>query len=102
MNTEKVKALFEKSKDKHGDASKIGISYQSMLNIQRGADVKVSTLEKIARYYNVPVGYFFDEAEADGKSCRQMEIEQLRGQIRGMEAALDRLGMSIQPRKKRS
>lgn len=88
MNTDKITKLFEASKDKYGDARKMGITYQTMLNIMNGSDVKASTLEKIARFYNVPVGYFFDEAEADDLSMHQKEIERLRGQIDGLKDAL--------------
>ena len=31
----------------------------------KGADIKVSSLKKIADYFNVPVGYFFDECSVE-------------------------------------
>ena len=96
MNTDKLKQLFSTSTNKHADAKKIGVSYNSILKILDGGDFKVSTLEMIARYYNVPVGYFFDEAEADGRSAQQLEIEYLKGQIKGLQDALDRLGYDMQ------
>lgn len=89
MNRDKLKALFETSTDKYGDARKMGVTYMTLTNIiYRGADVKVSTLEKIAQFYGVPVGYFFDELQADGKSLSSLEIERLRGQIKGLKEAL--------------
>lgn len=62
MNIEKLKALFEKSKDKYGDAKQMGTTYQTLYNlIYKGSICKVDLLEKIAAFYRVPVGYFFDE-----------------------------------------
>ena len=62
MNIEKLKTLFENSNDKYKVAKKIGTTYQSLYNlIYKGSICKVDLLEKIASYYKVPVGYFFDE-----------------------------------------
>ena len=62
MNIEKLKALFEKSPDKYGDAKQMGTTYQSLYNlIYKGSTCKVDLLERIAAFYRVPVGYFFDE-----------------------------------------
>lgn len=88
MNTQKLKKLFDASTDKYGDARKMGTTYQTIINIINGANAKVGTLEKIAQFYGVPVGYFFDEAEADGKSSHQAEIENLKGQIKGLKEAI--------------
>ena len=109
MNIEKLRVLFESSTDKYEDARKMGTTYQNMMKILKGdVNMKVSTLEGIAKFYGVPVGYFFDEAEADGKSVyhvrpqmhvvreHQLENENLKGQIKGMQDALDRLGFSLQ------
>lgn len=95
MNKEKLRKLFEQSTNKHADARKIGISYETMMKILDGRDLKVSTLEKIAKYYDVPIGYFFDEADADGWSAQHLQIENLKGQIKGMQETLDRLGFSM-------
>ena len=96
MNTDKLRRLFEASTDKYGDAKKMGITYQTIQKIINGNDPKVSTIEKIARFYDVPVGYFFDEAEADGRQLHEIEIARLKGQIKGYQDALDRLGFSAQ------
>lgn len=62
MNTEKLKVLFEKSDDKYADSQKIGTTYQTMYNIiYKGSVCKVDLLQKIASFYKVPIGYFFDE-----------------------------------------
>ena len=88
MNTNKLSKLFESSKDKYGDAKKMGATYQSITNIINGSDPHVSTLERIAKFYNVPVGYFFDEAEADGRQSHEVEIANLKGQIEGLKEAI--------------
>lgn len=63
MNIEKLKRLFEQSTDKYGDAKKMNTTYQTMYNlIYKGSICKVDLLERIAAFYNVPIGYFFDEA----------------------------------------
>lgn len=62
MNVEKLRVLFEKSDDKYGDAKLMGTTYQTLYNlIYKGSVCKVDLLEKIAAFYRVPVGYFFDE-----------------------------------------
>ena len=89
MNIGRLKALWERSTDKYGDAEKIGTTYQTMYNIiYKERPFKVDLLEKIAKFYHVQVGYFFDEAEADGKSSHQAEIENLKGQIKGLKEAI--------------
>ena len=95
MNANKLRQLFEASTDKYGDAKKMGLTYQAIMNVIKGTDAKVSTLEKIAQFYKVPVGYFFDEAEADGRTSHEAEIAALKGQIKGYQDALDRLGFDM-------
>ena len=96
MNIDKLRDLFEASKDKYGDARQMGTTYQNIMKIlNEGSDMKVSTLEGIAKFYGVPVGYFFDECDADGHQAHELEIEHLKGQIKGMQDAIDRLGLSL-------
>lgn len=96
MNIKKLRKLFEASTDKYGDARKMGTTYQNITNIISGkSDPKVSTIEGIAKFYNVPVGYFFDEATADGQSAKDAEIAYLKGQIKGMQDFADRIGFSM-------
>lgn len=95
MNIEKLRKLFEASTDKYGDAKKMGTSYQNIQKILAGADIKVSTLEGIAKFYGVPVGYFFDEANAEGQSSQEIEIVNLKGQIKAYQDTLDRIGFEL-------
>lgn len=96
MNTDKLHKLFEASTDKYGDARKMGTTYQNIQNIISGkSDPKVSTIEGIAKFYKVPVGYFFDEATVDGQSAKDAKITYLQGQIKGMQDFADRIGFSM-------
>ena len=97
MNTDKLKALFEKSDDKYSDSQKIGTTYQTMYNIiYKGSVCKVDLLQKIAAFYKVPVGYFFDEESMSTQNgeltsklnAAQKEIKELKEEI----ATLKQLG----------
>ena len=88
MNREKIKQLFNTCKNKRVDARKMGTTAENINKIIEGADVRVSTLEGIAKYFNVPIGYFFDEAEADGRSSHDVEIANLKGQVQGLKEAI--------------
>ena len=95
MNTNRLKELYESSTDKYGDARKMGTTYQAIMNIINGADPRASTLERIAKFYDVPVGYFFDEAEADGRKSHEVVIAKLEGQIQGLKDAIKLLGYKL-------
>lgn len=88
MNTEKLRKLFDTAADKRTEAKKMGLTYMGIQNIINGSDPHISTIERIAKYYNVPIGYFFDEAEADGRSAHEVEIANLKGQIKGLKEAI--------------
>jgi len=77
MNIFKLKQLFEKSKDKYADSKAIGTTYQTMYNIiYKDSICKVDLLEKIAKFYKVPVGYFFDDEDFDKNISVQLQKEQ--------------------------
>lgn len=42
-------------------AAKVGLTSQTIANILNGSDVKVSSIQKIAAYFNLPAGYFIDD-----------------------------------------
>ena len=44
-----------------GFAEKIGISEPGIHNMFRSQDMKISTLQKIADFFKVPITYFFDD-----------------------------------------
>lgn len=95
MNTSKLKQLLDTCPDKRAACREMGTTYQTVLNVINGADLRVSTLEGIANYFNVPIGYFFDEASADGKAAHEVEIANLKGQIKGLKDAIRELGGKI-------
>ena len=61
MNLDKIKALCEAKGSRSQLIRKAGISRPTIDAILAGGDFKVSTLEKIAKAFNLPVSYFFDE-----------------------------------------
>lgn len=64
MDVLRLKELFEKSADRYAEAKAIGTTYQTMYNIiYKGSLCKVDLLQRIAKYYNKPIGYFFGEEE---------------------------------------
>lgn len=82
MNIEKLKTLFENSNDKYKVAKEIGTTYQSLYNlIYKGSICKVDLLEKIASYYKVPVGYFFDEVSLTNVTANGMHSIATAGDI---------------------
>lgn len=85
IDTKRLSLLFDTVPDKRKEARKMGTTYQTILNILNGADVRVSTLEGIAKHFHVPIGYFFDEAEADGRSTHEVEIANLKGQVKALK-----------------
>lgn len=61
MNLNKLKALCEAKGARSELIRKAGISRPTLDAILSGGDFKVTTLEKIANAFNLPIGYFFDE-----------------------------------------
>jgi len=49
-------------------AEKIGVSEPGIHNMFRSHDMKVSTLQKIADFFEVPITYFFDEENVDARN----------------------------------
>jgi len=87
MNADKLRALFENSTDKYADAKLIGTTYQTMYNIiYKGSVCKVDLLQKIAKFYNVPVGYFFDEESQDDLS---IELDKCKKEIERLTNIID-------------
>lgn len=86
MNIEKLKKLFESSNDKYADSKSIGTTYQTMYNIiYKGSICKVDLIEKIASYYKVPVGYFFEEEEPEKPVSNDRFISIIESQQRTIE-----------------
>ena len=89
MNVGRLIVLWEQSKDKYGDAEKIGTTYQTMYNIiYKRRPFKVDLLEKIAKFYHVPIGYFFDETDAKGVAEEDRRIAFLEGKVKALQETL--------------
>jgi transcriptional regulator with XRE-family HTH domain len=84
MDIDRLKALFDGAKDKRAEAEAIGTTYQTMYNILvKGSTLKVDLLEKIAKYYKVPVGYFFDDQQEEKNNTeKEMKIVRLEAEVR--------------------
>lgn len=68
MNINKLNKYFEHSKlTKKQFAEQCGVTRVTIDNALRGADIRVSILESIAKVLNVRVGDLFDESEANDK-----------------------------------
>jgi len=57
------KLIDDKNLSIKGFAEKIGVSEPGLHSMFRSYDMKVSTLQKIADYFNVPITYFFDDID---------------------------------------
>ena len=70
MNKEKLKNLFEQCTDKQRAAKECGMTYQSMYNLlyKENTTCKVESIERIAKFFDKKVGYFFDE-ETDNQNA---------------------------------
>ena len=70
MNKEKLKYLFEQCTDKQRAAKDCGMTYQSMyiLLYKENTTCKVESIERIAKFFDKKVGYFFDE-ETDNQNA---------------------------------
>jgi transcriptional regulator with XRE-family HTH domain len=87
MNINKLEsAIARTGKTKVEVAHMCGTTRQTINAILRGADFGVSRLEKFAQALNVPVGYFFDEAEADGG--KSVEIADLEKEVQRLKNRL--------------
>jgi len=74
MNVEKLRNLYENANKKSQIGDKIGISRTALFDIMNeNVSPKVENLEKIAKYFNVPVGYFFDEETESGNTIGGLE-----------------------------
>lgn len=92
MDVDRLKELWEASSDKYAEAKKMGTTYQTMYNIiYKQRPFRTDLLERIAQYYQVPVGYFFDEADEAGQPESQKRIIHLEGQVQALMDALKEL-----------
>ena len=89
MNTEKInKLLSESNLSKVQVAEMGGFTRTTLDNLLSGADVKISTIESLARVLGVSVGDFFTD-EVSNK-VEQKEIESLKKEIINLTEQLNK------------
>jgi len=64
-----------------GLAEKIGVSEPGLHNMLRAFDMKVSTLQKIADYFDVPITYFFDDIDTKNQTV-DLVFDTLKGIVK--------------------
>jgi len=75
MNYEKIKKLYESSGKKQDFFEKIDIKQSTFYDIlAKRNQIRVENLEKIAKYFDKPVGYFFDEPDINELNLKHSEI----------------------------
>ena len=62
-------------------AEKINISEPGIHNMFRTHDMKVSTLQKIADYFDVPITYFFDDIDTKNQTV-DLVFDTLKGIVK--------------------
>ena len=62
-------------------AEKIGVSEPGIHNMFRTHDMKVSTLQKIADYFDVPITYFFDDIDTKNQTV-DLVFDALKGIVK--------------------
>jgi len=63
-------------------AGKIGVSEPGIHNMFRSQDMKVSTLQKIADFFEVPVTYFFDDEDDARNQTVDSVFDTLKGIVK--------------------
>ncbi len=91
MNISKLSDLIE-----HGAFSKVevaercNISRTTLDNVLSGADAKISTIESLAKCFNVNVGYFFEEgSDCESKSEVYIKLEEAKKEIEILRKMLE-------------
>lgn len=69
MNNSRLIKLFNAGKFTKAElAKKCGISRPTVDNALNGGNIQVDTLEQLAKFFDVPVGYFFEDEQKDNNS----------------------------------
>ena len=69
MNIKKIISLYENSDKKERVFEEMGIKKTTFHDIINGkTNTSVQNIEKIAKYFGVPIGYFFDEENGNNQS----------------------------------
>ncbi len=100
LNTEKIKDLLDKGDKIAVTAKKIGVNRSYLYDIRNGkTNIGSDLLQKLADYFEVPVGYFFDEENLvdDNSKDKIMELEY---EIRALRKEIEFLNKEIEFQKK--
>ena len=62
-------------------AGKIGVSEPGIHNMFRTHDMKISTLQKMADYFDVPITYFFEDLDTKNQTV-DLIFETLKGIVK--------------------
>lgn len=89
MNVRRINALVNASKlNKVQIAEMGGFTRTTLDNLLSGADVKVSTVESLAKVLNVSVAEFFADEDELSNKVAQSEVERLKGEIEKLNEQL--------------
>lgn len=81
MNISRIKSLVESGMYTKVEISeKCGFSRTTLDNILSGSDAKVSSIESLAKVFNVSVGYLLSE-ESDSQTEINTELEEAKEEI---------------------
>lgn len=97
MNIRKINELVSSSTlNKSQIAEKCNVSRTTLDNLLAGADVKVSTIEALARTLNVPVGVLFDDNDAnDNDNGILYELKQEINRLKSLLEAKQNLSTKV-------
>ena len=97
MNIRKINELISSSiLNKSQIAEKCNVSRTTLDNLLAGADVKVSTIEALARTLNVPVGVLFDDNDAnDNDNGILYELKQEINRLKSLLEAKQNLSTKV-------
>ncbi|MCS2404476.1 helix-turn-helix domain-containing protein [Bacteroides salyersiae] len=91
MNINKLSELIISSKlNKVQIAEQCGISRTTLDNVLAGSDVKVSTIESLAKVLGVSAACFFDNNGFSENSNRDLIIEEYKKEIEQLHTLLDK------------
>ena len=87
MNVSRLeKLMLENKLSKTDICSKCGFTRPTLNSVLSGADVKISTIISLADFFNVSVGYFFDEDDSKNLSN---ELEICKKEIRRLKEIIN-------------
>lgn len=91
-NFQKITELLQERKIlKKEFCEAVGLSYPGLTDILDRNSTKTDVLERIAEFFHVPVGYFFDEIEVDGTVSKPRGVDNPKEQ----DVRLEKLELEV-------